>query len=97
MSDTALIALGVNFVLWVLTLILTAHYSCLGNISRRQGVTQVNSQALPSVAVVIVAQEEAGELRRHLPVFPFFLYKETSRSTRNDLPQEAACVETSRF
>ena len=69
MSDTALIALGVNFVLWVLTLILTAHYSCLGNISRRQGVTQVNSQALPSVAVVIVAQEEAGELRRHLPVF----------------------------
>lgn len=69
MLETAVIALGVNLVLWGLTMILTIHYKRLGNISRRQNTPGRSNTALPSVAVVIVAQEEAEELRRHLPVF----------------------------
>lgn len=69
MLETAVIALGVNLVLWGVTMILTIHYTRLGNISRRQNTPGRSNTALPSVAVVIVAQEEAEELRRHLPVF----------------------------
>jgi len=69
MLGTAVIALVTSLVLWMLTMILANHYACLGRISRRQCVEVADCPTLPSVAVVIVAQEEAEELRKHLPVF----------------------------
>lgn len=69
MWETAFIAICVNIVLWILTMILMLQYVRLGKISRQQSMVNNNTSDLPCVAIVIVAQEEAEELRRHLPVF----------------------------
>lgn len=69
MFGTAAIVLCVNAVLWILTIILMIHYTRLGNISRRQSMASISNPTLPSVAIIIVAQEEADKLRKHLPVF----------------------------
>lgn len=69
MLETTAIVLCVNVVLWAITIMLMIHYARLGNISRRQSMVNISNPTLPSVAIVIVAQEEADKLRRHLPVF----------------------------
>ena len=69
MLETTVIVLGINFVLWILSIMLMLHYACLGKISRKQSSKGIPYTILPSVAVVIVAQEEAEKLRRHLPLF----------------------------
>ncbi|MBO7068548.1 MAG: glycosyltransferase [Bacteroidaceae bacterium] len=70
MSDTTVIILFVNAVLWIPAIMLMIHYARLGAISRKQSNVDVsNNQPLPSAAIIIVAQEEAEKLRRHLPVF----------------------------
>ena len=69
MLETTVIALCVNAVLWIITIILMIHYARLGNISRRQSMVNISNPTPPSVAIIIVAQEEADKLRRHLPVF----------------------------
>lgn len=69
MSGTTVIALCINFVLWILSIMLMLHYARLGKISRKQSAECIKYTMLPSVAVVIVAQEEAEKLRRHLPLF----------------------------
>ena len=69
MLETTAIVLCVNVVLWAITIMLMIHYTRLGNISRRQSMVNISNPTLPSVAIVIVAQEEADKLRRHLPVF----------------------------
>lgn len=45
------------------------HYARLGNLSRKQSIAAINYTSLPSVAVIIVAQEEADKLQKHLPLF----------------------------
>ena len=45
------------------------HYARLGKIGRIQSTESIKNTSLPSVAVVIVAQEEADKLRKHLPLF----------------------------
>ena len=69
MLGTTAIALCINVVLWVVSIILMVHYARLGKISRRQSMVNISNPTLPSVAIVIVAQEECDKLRRHLPVF----------------------------
>ena len=69
MLGTSAIALCINVVLWVVSIILMVHYARLGKISRRQSMVNISNPTLPSVAIVIVAQEECDKLRRHLPVF----------------------------
>lgn len=69
MFGTTAIVLCVNAVLWILTIILMIHYTRLGKISRRQSMMNVSNTTLPSVAIIVVAQEEADKLRKHLPVF----------------------------
>lgn len=68
MLGTATIVLCANIVLWVLTIILMIHYTRLGKMSR-QSMVNISNPTLPSVAIVIVAQEEADKLRKHLPAF----------------------------
>lgn len=67
--ETTVTILCVNAVLWILSIMLMRHYACLGNISRMQSTESIRDTMLPSVAVVIVAQEEEEKLRRHLPLF----------------------------
>jgi len=69
MLETTAIVLCVNVVLWAITIMLMIHYTRLGNISRRQSMVNISNPTLPSVAIIIVAQEEADKLRKHLPVF----------------------------
>jgi glycosyltransferase involved in cell wall biosynthesis len=69
MLGTTVIALCINAVLWVVTIILMIHYARLGKISHRQSMVNISNPTLPSVAIIIVAQEEGDKLRRHLPVF----------------------------
>ena len=45
------------------------HYARLGKIGRIQSTESITNTSLPSVAVVIVAQEEADKLRKYLPLF----------------------------
>jgi hypothetical protein len=61
--------LCVDVVLWITSTILILHYAQLGKIGRTQSTESINYTSLPSVAVVIVAQEEADRLQKHLPVF----------------------------
>lgn len=61
--------LCVNAVLWIISIILMLHYARLGKIGRIQSTESIKNTSLPSVAVVIVAQEEADKLRKHLPLF----------------------------
>ena len=68
MLGTATIVLCANIVLWVLTIILMIHYTRLEKMSR-QSMVNISNPTLPSVAIVIVAQEEADKLRKHLPAF----------------------------
>ena len=69
MLGTAVIMLCVNAVLWIISIILMLHYARLGKIGRIQSTESIKNTSLPSVAVVIVAQEEADKLRKHLPLF----------------------------
>lgn len=69
MLGTAVIMLCVNAVLWIISIILMLHYARLGKIGRIQSTESIKNVSLPSVAVVIVAQEEADKLRKHLPLF----------------------------
>ena len=69
MLETTAIVLYVNAVLWILTIMLMLHYARLRKISRRQSMEDINKNTFPAVAVVIVAQEEADKLRKHLPLF----------------------------
>ena len=69
MLEATVIVLGVNAVLWILSIMLMHHYARLGKISRKQSTESITNTPLPSVAVVIVAQEEADKLRKHLPLF----------------------------
>ena len=69
MLGTTAIVLYVNAVLWILTIMLMLHYARLGKISRTQSIGNAKDTSLPSVAVVIVAQEEADKLQKHLPLF----------------------------
>ena len=69
MLGTTVIALCINAVLWVVTIILMIHYARLGKISHRQSMVNISNPTLPSVAIIIVAQEEGDKLRRNLPVF----------------------------
>lgn len=69
MLGTAVIMLCVNAVLWIISIILMLHYARLGKIGRIQSTESIKNTSLPSVAVVIVAQEEADKLRKHLHLF----------------------------
>ena len=69
MLGTAVIMLCVNAVLWIISIILMLHYARLGKIGRIQSTESIKNTSLPSVAVVIVAQEEADKLRKNLPLF----------------------------
>ena len=69
MFETTAIILYINAVLWIPTIMLMLHYAHLGKISRKQSTENIKYASLPSVAVVIVAQEEADKLRKNLPLF----------------------------
>lgn len=69
MLETTVIVLCVNAVLWILSMMLMLHYARLGNISRMHSKKSINYSALPSVAVVIVSQEQADKLKKYLPLF----------------------------
>ena len=68
MLEPTAIVLYVNAVLWIISIILMLHYARLGTICRKQSTESIN-YTLPSVAVVIVAQEEADKLHKYLPLF----------------------------
>lgn len=68
MDIATTIILIVNVVLWICTIMLMTHYARLGKMSQKQSVADTNP-TLPSVAIVIVAQEECDKLRKHLPLF----------------------------
>lgn len=63
------IVLCVNALLWIFTIILMIHYARLGNMSRKQSMMNHNTNLFPDISIVIVAQEEADKLRKHLPLF----------------------------
>lgn len=69
MLEATAIVLFVNVVLWILSIMLMLHYARLGKISHTQSIESINYPSLPSVAVVIVAHEEADKLRKYLPLF----------------------------
>lgn len=69
MFGATTIVLCVNAVLWVVTIMLMIHYARLGKISRSQSMVNISNPSFPSVAIIIVAQEEGDKLRKHLPIF----------------------------
>ena len=69
MLEATAIVLCVNTVLWILSIMLMLRYARLGKICLKQSIENVEYTSLRSVAVVILAQEEADKLRKHLPLF----------------------------
>lgn len=69
MLGATVIVICVNVVLWVLTIMLMRQYARLGKIGCKQSADDIKHTSLPSVAVVILAQEEADKLEKHLTLF----------------------------
>ena len=69
MLEATVIVISVTMVLWILSIILMCQYAGLGKISFKQSAEDIKYTSLPSVAVVILAQEEADKLEKHLPLF----------------------------
>ena len=69
MLEATVIVICVTVVLWILSIILMHQYAGLGKISFKQSAEDIKYTSLPSVAVVILAQEEADKLEKHLPLF----------------------------
>ena len=69
MLGATVIVICLNVALWTLTIMLMRQYDRLGKIGCRQSADETRQTALPSVAVVILAQEEADKLEKHLPIY----------------------------